>query len=264
MPRKTNKLHEFHVHSPDVPRDTEFEAYLASYWKMSSWDEMANWLTKHQQYAQPDAWQRTTSRSTDSDNANTHENIFLSCPTFFDRHSPLRKPFSILRGYISGNSSPRIEVVVNESRIAEIQAALDQISPFRWPAQISLSDFKYGDCYLFGNHLWTLTRDEETASDEELRLLLLSTVDAERQRFERLKRKFSGFPGGPARPQRETIPEHVRIFVWRRDQARCVQCGSSERLEYDHIIPASKGGSSTERNIQLLCETCNRKKSDAI
>ncbi len=60
------------------------------------------------------------------------------------------------------------------------------------------------------------------------------------------------------------IPTDVRLAVWRRDQARCVQCGSQEKLEYDHIIPASKGGSNTERNVQLLCEKCNREKSARI
>jgi len=60
------------------------------------------------------------------------------------------------------------------------------------------------------------------------------------------------------------IPSKVKTAVWRRDNGRCVDCGSQEKLEYDHIIPVSKGGSNTERNIQLLCEKCNRKKSATI
>jgi hypothetical protein len=65
--------------------------------------------------------------------------------------------------------------------------------------------------------------------------------------------------------RRERIPENVRLFVWRRDEGRCVECGSNENLEFDHIIPISKGGSSTVRNnIQLLCGNCNRLKSDNI
>lgn len=60
------------------------------------------------------------------------------------------------------------------------------------------------------------------------------------------------------------IPSDVKLSVWRRDMGKCVQCGSKEKLEYDHVIPVSKGGSNTERNIQLLCQTCNRKKSASI
>ena len=41
-------------------------------------------------------------------------------------------------------------------------------------------------------------------------------------------------------------------------------CGSNENLEFDHIIPFSEGGANTYRNIQLLCQPCNRSKSDSI
>lgn len=58
------------------------------------------------------------------------------------------------------------------------------------------------------------------------------------------------------------IPSSVQDRVWRRDEGKCVKCGSNENLEFDHIIPFSKGGANTYRNIQLLCEKCNRSKSD--
>ena len=63
---------------------------------------------------------------------------------------------------------------------------------------------------------------------------------------------------------RTSISSDVRREVWRRDEGKCVKCGSRERLEYDHIIPISIGGSNTARNIELLCEACNRIKSSAI
>lgn len=60
------------------------------------------------------------------------------------------------------------------------------------------------------------------------------------------------------------IPKEVQREVWRRDEGRCVRCGSRLNLEFDHIIPISKGGSNTARNVQLLCEKCNRDKRDYI
>lgn len=60
------------------------------------------------------------------------------------------------------------------------------------------------------------------------------------------------------------ISQQVKDLVWNRDNGKCRECGSNERLEFDHIIPFSKGGSNTYRNIQLLCEPCNRTKSDKI
>lgn len=63
---------------------------------------------------------------------------------------------------------------------------------------------------------------------------------------------------------RRHIDDQVKIFVWRRDQGRCVKCGSQENLEFDHIIPVFKGGGNSARNIQLLCESCNRSKGSRI
>ncbi|WP_201764283.1 HNH endonuclease [Citrifermentans bemidjiense] len=67
-----------------------------------------------------------------------------------------------------------------------------------------------------------------------------------------------------SRRKRQPIARAVRNVVWNRDGGVCVECGSNENLEFDHIIPHSKGGSDTERNIQLLCMKCNRTKYDKI
>ena len=61
------------------------------------------------------------------------------------------------------------------------------------------------------------------------------------------------------------IPTSVKIEVWKRDRGRCVLCGSTNNLHFDHILPFSKGGTSLKaENIQLLCARHNLEKSDKI
>jgi hypothetical protein len=38
-------------------------------------------------------------------------------------------------------------------------------------------------------------------------------------------------------PRRSPIPEDVKLLVWARDGGACAQCGSKEKLHFDHIIP---------------------------
>lgn len=61
-----------------------------------------------------------------------------------------------------------------------------------------------------------------------------------------------------------TISHDVKVAVWQRDQAQCVQCGATSYLEFDHDIPFSKGGASTIGNVRLLCRRCNLAKGDRI
>lgn len=63
---------------------------------------------------------------------------------------------------------------------------------------------------------------------------------------------------------RRPIPGDVKLFVWQRDRGRCVYCGDNRNLEYDHIIPWADGGADTARNLQLLCQTCNRRKGRSV
>jgi hypothetical protein len=79
---------------------------------------------------------------------------------------------------------------------------------------------------------------------------------------------YRNVPSQAARPaapvKRDPIPERVRHEVWRRDRGTCVECGSRGRLEFDHIIPVSRGGANTVRNIELRCEPCNRRKGARV
>lgn len=61
------------------------------------------------------------------------------------------------------------------------------------------------------------------------------------------------------------ISSEVKKEVWKRDDGKCVICGSTKNLHFDHDLPFSKGGTSlTSKNIRLLCAKCNLAKSDKI
>ena len=135
--------------------------------------------------------------------------------------------------------------------------AVDQVRPVHpdgW-------SFKYAKTHvLFGTKLWKLGAAENGLGSSDLKLVLLEQGDRDRQRLERLRKTYTGIAGAPLMNQREPISEEVRIYVWRRDGGQCVKCGSRDRLEFDHIIPVTSGGASTARNVELLCERCNRSK----
>lgn len=61
------------------------------------------------------------------------------------------------------------------------------------------------------------------------------------------------------------IPTNVKLEVWARDGGRCVTCGATDELHFDHVVPYSKGGTSLRaENIQLLCARHNLSKSAKI
>ncbi len=40
----------------------------------------------------------------------------------------------------------------------------------------------------------------------------------------------------------------------------CLCCGSKFKIQIDHVIPLSRGGTNWPDNIQPLCKSCNCKK----
>jgi len=128
---------------------------------------------------------------------------------------------------------------------------------------VEWDEYKYGRCRLF------LFRDCLYAAKgpytmREFKLAVCEYADKERKHFERLSSRHNGAETKEIRTNRDRIPENVRRAVWRRDQGKCARCGSRGRIEYDHIIPVAEGGGNTARNIELLCQRCNRSKGANI
>jgi 5-methylcytosine-specific restriction endonuclease McrA len=63
--------------------------------------------------------------------------------------------------------------------------------------------------------------------------------------------------------QSRSVSETTKKIVYARDGGICKCCGSTLNIEYDHITPFSCGGGNEAANIQLLCQKCNRSKSNS-
>ena len=51
-----------------------------------------------------------------------------------------------------------------------------------------------------------------------------------------------------------------RETIKARDGYKCVYCGATEDLTFDHIRPRSAGGAYTADNLVTACRPCNQKK----
>jgi hypothetical protein len=169
---------------------------------------------------------------------------------------PVKKEHGVTSLFGKGhvNQDKLVRMLVESNITPEVLASGESV-----PTQIfmSKSESRY---WLFKRIVYEVVG---SYTKDEMQLLVLDEFDKERRLFERLKNRYEdgGEKGTHERPR---IPENVRIEVWRRDGGKCARCGSRERLEYDHIVPISRGGSNTARNIELLCESCNRAKSNNI
>ena len=102
-----------------------------------------------------------------------------------------------------------------------------------------------------------LSHSRPTATNEEILEAGLDLVLAQQA-----KRK-----GIVEKPRKEApaakpdqLPAHVKRAVWVRDGGRCQWpvhsggvCGSTLRVQYDHIVPRARGGPATVDNIRILC-----------
>jgi hypothetical protein len=100
---------------------------------------------------------------------------------------------------------------------------------------------------------------EEVVLEAALDLLL-----EKHARRKGLVKKPSPAPAKPSERPRH-IPAAVKRQVWTRDEGRCQYelksgqiCGSTHRLELDHVVPVARGGPSTVENLRVVCAGHNK------
>ena len=121
------------------------------------------------------------------------------------------------------------------ARRAWFQKQVDQFVPDAYPDVVPQS-FIEAECNIFGHICPVFFAAEAMTETQEAR---------------RIGRKHLSFS--------------AMMRIVRRDDYRCQQCQKQlqdNEVEFDHIIPIAKGGSSEEHNLRLTCFDCNRDKSD--
>lgn len=53
-----------------------------------------------------------------------------------------------------------------------------------------------------------------------------------------------------------------RQNIFKRDNGECQYCGSKKDLTLDHVIPRSRNGRSTWKNLVTACKSCNSRKGN--
>lgn len=64
------------------------------------------------------------------------------------------------------------------------------------------------------------------------------------------------------KPRRQ--PAFTRFNLFLRDCFACQYCSSNHDLTFDHLIPRSKGGTTTWKNVVAACASCNLKKGNRL
>ncbi|MQC17313.1 MAG: HNH endonuclease [Chloroflexi bacterium] len=118
-----------------------------------------------------------------------------------------------------------------------------------------------------GRTLWATADgyfwDDDELEAEEVALLVWDRARRQEARIDRL-RTVRATEEAVTGARRERIPDDTRLFVWQRDGGCCVRCGAEDDLQFDHLIPVARGGGNAAENVQILCGSCNRAKSDHI
>lgn len=141
-----------------------------------------------------------------------------------------KKHLLALKTGIDDNREP-----LDEGRRAWFQREVDNFDPEDYPENIP-DVFSAASCNIFGHICPVFFAAESMTETEEER-----------------------------RIGRGRIPFGMMMRIVRRDDYRCQHCGEKLRddeVEFDHIIPVAKGGSSEEHNLRLTCYDCNHDKSD--
>ena len=136
----------------------------------------------------------------------------------------------------------------------------EPLAPGRYKLQFTVGEETYRKLRRAQDLLRHSVRSGDPAEvfDRALTLLL---ANLERTKFAATPRPRASSTRGKGTRH---VPADVRRAVWARDGGRCRfegpagRCGETGLLEFHHVLPFARGGSTTVENLELRCAAHNR------
>lgn len=170
------------------------------------------------------------------------------------------------------STSPRkIRTLIDSAEFVTVRTHRNKAD--RQQFEFTIKDFNSSEPILIGEdrreRFWLYEKDLYVTDDRlldaaDVSALLNEESNKRRIRLEKAHALAAMSAQLDSKTKRKAISQDVKTAVWQRDHGRCVECESRKDLEFDHIIPLAMGGSNTIRNLQLLCEPCNRRKGASL
>ena len=129
------------------------------------------------------------------------------------------------------------------------------MSPGAWPALVLNADFRPLSYYPLSVWCW-----QDTIKAVFLERVNIVALYDKAVRSPSLAMKLPSVVSLKTfvRPLRH--PAFTRFNVFLRDRFLCQYCGAREELTFDHLLPRSRGGHTTWRNVVAACSGCNLRK----
>lgn len=132
---------------------------------------------------------------------------------------------------------------------------LDTLTYLSWDAEndnfheITNEDIETWNKAIYGESFWNIDALFSFKEIDEIENFINKSIA--------IQKEFQEYPYKRKEASRYIQNPKVREIILRKYNSKCVWCGATDNLTIDHILPVKLGGSNDEKNLQVLCRSCN-------